>query len=54
MTVHKSQGSQASEVIALMPQGETMDRRMLYTALTRARTRVDLISLALDHVALIA
>ena len=54
ITVHKSQGSQASEVIALMPQGETIDRRMLYTALTRARTRVDLISLALNSLALIA
>ena len=54
ITVHKSQGSQASEVIALMPQGETIDRRMLYTALTRARTRVDLISLALNSLALVA
>ena len=48
MTVHKSQGSQAVEVIAVIPPAASIDRRLLYTALTRARERVDLFSPRLD------
>ena len=48
MTVHKSQGSQAGEVIAVIPPATSIDRRLLYTALTRARQRVDLFSPRLD------
>ena len=48
LTVHKSQGSQAREVIVVMPAGSSLDRRLLYTALTRAKERVDLLSPPLD------
>ena len=48
LTVHKSQGSQAREVIVVMPDGSTLDRRLLYTALTRARHQLDLLSPPLD------
>lgn len=37
LTVHKAQGSEADEVIVLLPGGAGRDRRLLYTALTRAR-----------------
>lgn len=36
LTVHKAQGSEADEVIVLMPSGGSQDGRLLYTALTRA------------------
>jgi len=48
LTVHKSQGSQADAVIVLLPPGSSFDRRLLYTAMTRARERLDLLSPALD------
>ena len=48
LTVHKSQGSQADAVIVLLPPGSNFDRRLLYTAMTRARERLDLLSPALD------
>ena len=35
LTVHKAQGSEAQQVIVLLPPGRT-DHRLLYTALTRA------------------
>ncbi|MEB3199092.1 MAG: AAA family ATPase [Synechococcaceae cyanobacterium] len=44
LTVHKAQGSEAEEVIVLLPGGEPRDPRLLYTALTRARQRALLIS----------
>ncbi|MEA5392364.1 AAA family ATPase [Cyanobium gracile UHCC 0139] len=37
LTVHKAQGSEAEEVIVLLPGGAARDGRLLYTALTRAR-----------------
>jgi exodeoxyribonuclease V alpha subunit len=44
LTVHKAQGSEADEVIVLVPPGEPRDPRLLYTALTRARQRVLLVT----------
>jgi exodeoxyribonuclease V alpha subunit len=44
LTVHKAQGSEAVEVVVLLPQREGGDRRLLYTALTRARERALLLT----------
>ena len=44
LTVHKAQGSEAEEVIVLVPPGEPRDPRLLYTALTRARHRALLVT----------
>ncbi|AFY28091.1 ATP-dependent DNA helicase [Cyanobium gracile] len=44
LTVHKAQGSEAEEVIVLLPSGTARDGRLLYTALTRARQAALLIS----------
>ncbi|MFN9385765.1 MAG: ATP-dependent RecD-like DNA helicase [Cyanobacteriota bacterium] len=44
LTVHKAQGSEAEEVIVLVPPGEPRDPRLLYTALTRARQQVLLVT----------
>jgi exodeoxyribonuclease V alpha subunit len=44
LTVHKAQGSEAEEVIVLMPHAEQRDARLLYTALTRARQQALLLS----------
>jgi exodeoxyribonuclease V alpha subunit len=46
LTVHKAQGSEASELIVLLPAGEPRDPRLLYTALTRAREQALLITTA--------
>jgi exodeoxyribonuclease V alpha subunit len=45
MTIHKSQGSQAEEVTVLLPRPESrlLTRELLYTAVTRAKSRVCLI-----------
>jgi len=43
LTVHKAQGSEAAEVIVLLADAEP-DGRLLYTALTRARERAELIT----------
>ncbi len=42
MTIHKSQGSQASHVTVLMPPEDSrlLTRELFYTAVTRAQTRV--------------
>ena len=42
MTVHKSQGSEFDEVLLLLPDRESpvLTRELIYTALTRARTRL--------------
>ncbi|WP_173010230.1 exodeoxyribonuclease V subunit alpha [Mycolicibacterium sp. P9-64] len=42
MTIHKSQGSQASEVTVLMPPVESrlLTRELFYTAVTRAKAKV--------------
>ena len=37
LTVHKAQGSEAQQVMVLLPDREGVDGRLLYTALTRAR-----------------
>jgi exodeoxyribonuclease V alpha subunit len=42
LTVHKSQGSQYGEVLLLLPAGRQLDARLLYTGLTRARSRARL------------
>ena len=42
--MHKAQGSEAEEVIVLLPSGGTRDGRLLYTALTRARKRALLLT----------
>lgn len=45
ITIHKAQGSQYQEVLVLMPESESRwDRRLLYTALTRARQEAVLIT----------
>ena len=45
LTVHKAQGSEAAEVIVLLSDTEP-DGRLLYTALTRARERAELITMS--------
>ena len=44
LTVHKSQGSQYSRVVLLLPVLRRPDQRLAYTGLTRARTEVLLIT----------
>ncbi|MFM2079839.1 MAG: hypothetical protein RLZZ219_521 [Cyanobacteriota bacterium] len=39
LTVHKAQGSQYREVLLLLPPARHLDGRLLYTGLTRARSR---------------
>jgi exodeoxyribonuclease V alpha subunit len=43
MTVHKSQGSEFERVLVLLPFEESavLSRELLYTAITRARKRVE-------------
>jgi exodeoxyribonuclease V alpha subunit len=43
MTVHKSQGSEFDEVLLVLPPGERqgMTRELLYTAITRAKNKVE-------------
>ena len=42
MTIHKAQGSQASEVTVLLPEADSplLTRELFYTAVTRAEQRV--------------
>jgi exodeoxyribonuclease V alpha subunit len=40
MTVHKSQGSEFERVVLLLPPRALIDRRLLYTAITRAKRQV--------------
>ncbi|MEN8261262.1 MAG: exodeoxyribonuclease V subunit alpha [Pseudomonadota bacterium] len=44
MTVHKSQGSEFDEVLLLLPdiKTEVLNRSLLYTAVTRAKVRVEI------------
>jgi len=44
LTVHKSQGSEFDRVLLILPEhlSETLSRELLYTALTRARTHVEI------------
>jgi len=48
MTIHKSQGSQATEITVLLPPDDSrlLTRELLYTAVTRAREKVRLIGSA--------
>jgi exodeoxyribonuclease V alpha subunit len=48
MTIHKSQGSQVGEVTVLLPQTDSrlLTRELLYTAVTRARTKVRVVGSA--------
>jgi exodeoxyribonuclease V alpha subunit len=43
-TVHKSQGSEAEEVVLILPgqASPVMTRELIYTAVTRARARVEI------------
>lgn len=50
LTVHKAQGSEADEVIVLLPSGGSQDGRLLYTALTRARQGALLLTTAASSV----
>jgi exodeoxyribonuclease V alpha subunit len=45
MTIHKSQGSQASEVTVLLPPVDSrlLTRELFYTAVTRAKTKVRIV-----------
>jgi exodeoxyribonuclease V alpha subunit len=45
MTIHKSQGSQASEVTVLLPpvDSKLLTRELFYTAVTRAKTKVRIV-----------
>ncbi len=50
MTIHKSQGSEFDNVVVILPEkqgGKLLTRELLYTAVTRARTKVLLQSSAL-------
>jgi len=45
LTVHKSQGSEFDELLLLMPKGsETFGREVLYTGVTRARKRLQVVA----------
>lgn len=45
LSVHKSQGSEFDEVLLVLPPGsERFGRKMLYTAITRAKKRVTILS----------
>jgi exodeoxyribonuclease V alpha subunit len=48
MTVHRAQGSQYARVSVLLPPPESplLTRELLYTAVTRARTRVRVVGSA--------
>ena len=45
MTIHKSQGSEFDHVVVILPSADSRlaTRELLYTAVTRARTRVTLV-----------
>ena len=48
MTVHKAQGSEFGQVLLVLPDGESrvLTRELLYTGVTRARERVDIVGRA--------
>jgi exodeoxyribonuclease V alpha subunit len=48
VTIHKSQGSQATEVTVLLPQDDSrlLTRELLYTAVTRAKSKVRVVGSA--------
>jgi len=44
ITIHKAQGSEYDNVIAVLPETRMLDLRLLYTAVTRARKKLIIIS----------
>jgi exodeoxyribonuclease V alpha subunit len=44
LTVHKSQGSEFEQLLLILPEriSEALSRELLYTAVTRARSRVEI------------
>ncbi|MGD9958640.1 exodeoxyribonuclease V subunit alpha [Nocardioides sp.] len=56
MTIHKSQGSQADEVVILLPPQESrlLTRELFYTAVTRARDKVVVVGTEADVRAAVA
>ncbi len=50
MTVHKSQGGEFETVVVVIPPGALLDRRLLYTAITRAKRRLVVIGQKTDVV----
>ena len=46
MTIHKSQGSEYSEVVVSLPERDSpiLTRELLYTAITRARQKVSVLA----------
>ena len=42
ITVHKMQGSESRKVILFIPEYSNIDKRMLYTAITRAREELEI------------
>ncbi|TGD90001.1 exodeoxyribonuclease V subunit alpha [Mycolicibacterium sp. CH28] len=56
MTIHKSQGSQAAEVTVLLPPEDSrlLTRELLYTAITRAQTKVRVVGSAEQLAAAVA
>jgi exodeoxyribonuclease V alpha subunit len=50
MTIHKSQGSQATEVTVLMPPADSrlLTRELFYTAVTRAKAKVRVVGAAAE------
>lgn len=46
MTVHKSQGSEFSEVLLVLPEkdNQVLSRELIYTAITRAKKRVSMVA----------
>ena len=49
LTVHKSQGAEFDTVVVVIPPEALVDRRLLYTAMTRAKQRVPLIGRKADY-----
>ncbi|MGE5787083.1 MAG: exodeoxyribonuclease V subunit alpha [Myxococcales bacterium] len=45
MSIHKSQGSEADEILVILPEADSplLTRELLYTAVTRARTRCTIV-----------
>lgn len=44
ITIHKSQGSEYSKIILILPDGDLITRQLVYTGITRARESVEIIS----------
>lgn len=45
LSIHKAQGSEFEEVLALFPEGsENFGKEALYTAVTRAKKRIEIVA----------